>query len=187
MPLRGRRRELDRRGSDTEGFGCRSTTTRPTRRPALESVKLAMMSKIRKLKRSIRAILNIAARTHKWGRRGRSGSPERVRPSPRSQAKASAFARDGPSRSSGCLFGQLSANGWLPAPPCGRAAGSFACKGMEASRAPRSSAARRPATGKAVIVCRLPGAGPGAPFCRHDAQRPDGVRMLDGHAAHGCR
>jgi hypothetical protein len=45
--------------------------------------------------------------------------------------------------------------------------------------------ARRPATGKAIIVCR--GAGPGAPFCRHDAQRPGGARMLDGHAAHGCR
>jgi hypothetical protein len=179
LPLRARRRELDRRGSDTEGFGCRSTTTRPIRRPALERVKLAMMSKIRKLKRSIRAILNIAARTSKWGRRGRSGSPERVRPkSPvplrGGQAKASAFARDGPSRSSGRLFGQLSAYGWLPAPPCGRAPGRFACKGMEASRAARGSAARRPQLGRRQS-CTGFRALARAPFCRHDDQRPGGA------------
>jgi len=72
------------------------------------------------------------------------------------------LARDGPSRSSRCLFGQLSANGWLPALPGERAPGSFGRKGMEPSRAPRSSAARRPPTRKAAIVCRLSCAGPGA-------------------------
>jgi hypothetical protein len=149
----------------------------PTRRPALERVKLAMMSKIRTLKRSIPAILNIAARTHKWGRRGRSGSPERVRPSPPVPARQpSQGVGVCPRRPQSVVRLPLRAivSQRLASRPARRATpGSFGRKGMEASRAPRSSAARRPPTRKAAIVCRLSCAGPG-PFCRHDAQRPGG-------------
>src|SRR5262249_46953143 len=53
LPLRQRRRGLVRRLPACARSGLRSITTRPTSRPALESVKVAIRSRIRKLKRSI--------------------------------------------------------------------------------------------------------------------------------------
>ncbi len=151
-----------------------------------------MMSKIRKLKRSIRAILNIAARTHKWGRRGRSGSPERVRPSPPVPARQpSQGVGVCPRRPQSVVRLPLRAivSQRLASRPALWAGAWKLCMqrdgGLAGTTQFRSEKAcnwqggyRVPAFG------RWPGR---APFCRHDAQRPGGVRMLDGHAAHGCR